>query len=67
MMKIQRFVCNMIQENCYVLSDDSSECVIVDCGAWYDTERKAILAYIRDNNLVPKHLLVPRYTKTTSL
>lgn len=57
MMKIQRFVCNMIQENCYVLSDDSNECVIVDCGAWYDTERKAILAYIRDNHLVPKHLL----------
>ncbi len=57
MIKIRRFVCNMLQENCYVLSDESGECVIVDCGAWFDNERKSIVSYIRDNNLTPKHLL----------
>ena len=57
MLKIQRFVCNMIQENCYVASDDTGECVIVDCGAFYEEERKAIVNYIKDNHLKPVHLL----------
>ncbi|MCD8291310.1 MAG: MBL fold metallo-hydrolase [Prevotella sp.] len=56
-MKIQRFVCNMFEENCYVVSDDSNECVIVDCGAFYEEEKRAIIGYIRDNNLQLKHLL----------
>ena len=41
MLKIQRFTCNMLQENCYVVSDESKECVICDCGAYYDRERDA--------------------------
>lgn len=55
--KVQRFVCNMLQENCYVVSDESRECVIIDCGAFFPEEKKEILQYIRDNNLNPKHLL----------
>lgn len=58
MLNIKRFVCNMLQENCYVASDDSKECVIIDCGAFYEEERKAIVEYIRGNQLVPRHLLV---------
>ena len=57
MIKIQRFVCNMLQENCYVLADEQGECVIVDCGAWFDNERKAIVDYITDHHLTPTHLL----------
>lgn len=57
MLKIQKFVCNMLQENCYVVSDNTNECVIIDCGAYYPEERQAIVDYIRDNNLVPKHLI----------
>lgn len=56
-LKIQRFVCNMFQENCYVASDDTQECVIVDCGALYPEERTAITNYIKDNSLTPKHLV----------
>lgn len=56
-LKIQRFVCNMLQENCYVVSDDTSECVIIDCGALYPAERVAISNYIKDNKLTPKHLV----------
>lgn len=55
--KVQRFECNMLQENCYVVSDDTRECVIIDCGAFYPEEKKEMLEYIRDNNLTPKHLL----------
>lgn len=57
MLKIERFICNMLQENCYVVSDESKECVIIDCGAFLPEERKNIVSYIRDNNLVPKHLI----------
>lgn len=56
-LKIQRFVCNMLQENCYVVSDDTQECVIIDCGAFYPEERAAIVQYIKENNLQPKHLI----------
>lgn len=56
-LRIQRFVCNMLQENCYVASDETHECVIVDCGAFYPEERTAISNYIKENNLVPKHLV----------
>lgn len=57
MLTIQKFVCNMLQENCYVMSDSTRECVIIDCGAYYPEERQAIVNYIRENQLVPKHLL----------
>lgn len=57
MLHIQRFVCNPFQENCYVVSDDTKEAVIVDCGAFYEEERKALTAYIRDNGLKPVHLI----------
>ena len=57
MINIQRFVCNMLQENCYVVSDDSKECVIIDCGAWYEEERKALKDYVETNSLTPTHLL----------
>lgn len=57
MLTIQTFTCNMLTENCYVVSDDSRECVIIDCGAFYPEEQKAIIGYIRDQRLTPVHLL----------
>ncbi len=57
MLSIKKFVCNMIQENCYVVSDETKECIIIDCGAFYEEERRAIVGYIQENHLTPKHLL----------
>jgi hydroxyacylglutathione hydrolase len=57
-MNIQRFVCNAFQENCYVVSDETNEGIIVDCGAYYEEERKAIVKYIKDNRITIKHLLL---------
>lgn len=57
MLKVERFVCNPIRENTYVVSDSSKECVIIDCGAWYDEENEAIKEYINVNGLTPKHLI----------
>ena len=42
-MKIESLVCNMLQENCYVVSDETKECVIIDCGAFYEEERRALV------------------------
>lgn len=47
----------MLQENCYVVSDETKECMIVDCGAFYPEERQVIVDYIRTNNLKPMHLV----------
>ena len=57
MFTVKRLMCNPLQENCYVVSDDSSECVIIDCGAYYQEELDALDSYIRDNGLHPVHLL----------
>lgn len=57
MIKIKRFECNMIQENCYVVSDDSHEAVVIDCGAYYAAERKAVTDYIDHEQLTVVHLL----------
>jgi len=57
MIEVKRFVCNMLQENAYVVSDESAEAVIIDCGALYDEERKAIVNYIRQHQLKPLRLL----------
>ena len=47
----------MLQENCYVVSDDTKECVIIDCGAYYEAEKLAIEKYIKTNELKPVHLI----------
>ena len=57
MLNIETFTCNMLQENCYVVSDESKECVIIDCGAYYEAEKLAIEKYITDNQLKPVHLI----------
>jgi hydroxyacylglutathione hydrolase len=57
MINVERFVCNMIEENCYVVNDETKECIIVDCGAFYPEERNAIVNYIKNNKLTPKHLI----------
>ena len=57
MITVKRFTCNVLAENCYVVSDESHEAVIIDCGVMYQEEGIAITQYIRDNGLHPVHLL----------
>lgn len=56
-MEIRRFVCNDFQENCYVVSDETKEGIIVDCGAFFPEERKAIVDYVRKNGITLRHLI----------
>ena len=57
MITIKTFSCNQLQENTYVVSDDTRECVIIDCGAYFDEEFQAIQNYIETEQLKPVHLL----------
>ena len=57
MLNIKTFICNLLSENTYVVSDETQECVIIDCGAYYDEEREAITRYIDEKQLKPVHLL----------
>lgn len=57
MMKIERFEVNPFQENCYIVSDETGEGIIIDCGAFYEEERRAVVEYVRDNGISLKHLI----------
>ena len=57
MITIKTFPCNQLQENTYVVSDDTRECVIIDCGAYFEEEFQAIQNYIETQQLKPVHLL----------
>ena len=43
--------------NCYVLSDETKEAVIIDAGCFYEEEKQALKRYIDSNSLTVKHLL----------
>ena len=47
----------MLEENCYIVSDDSLEAVIIDCGALTDSDRRQIVDYIESRHLQVKHHL----------
>lgn len=47
----------MLQENTYVVSDETGDCVVIDCGALFDNEREAIVSFIKDNWLTLRHVL----------
>lgn len=47
----------MFPVNCYVLSDDTNEAVIIDPGCFYPAEKKMLKSYLEDNGLKPVHVL----------
>ena len=57
MLHIEKFTVNMIQENCYIVNDETLDAVIIDDGAFYPEEKQAIEQYIEQNHLRPVHLL----------
>lgn len=57
MLNIKRFVCNPFQENCYIINDESGEGVIIDCGSFFEEERKAVIDYITENKITVRRLL----------
>jgi len=57
MLKIQLFVFNPLQENTYVLFDETNECVIIDPGCATHEENEELAEFIDSNKLTVKYLL----------
>jgi hydroxyacylglutathione hydrolase len=57
MMEIKIFEFNPLQENTYVLFDETKECVIIDPGCYDKNEEEALAFFIESNGLTVKMLL----------
>lgn len=57
MIKIKTFVFNPFQENTYILSDDTGECIVVDPGCYEPDEKSTLSNYITENKLTCKILV----------
>jgi glyoxylase-like metal-dependent hydrolase (beta-lactamase superfamily II) len=57
MLKIKVFVFNPVQENTYLLYDETKEAAIIDCGAYTDDEKKELSDFISEKGLTLKHVL----------
>lgn len=57
MIAIQSFVFNAFQENTYIISDETKECVVVDPGCYDEEEKKELSDYISENQLKVRILL----------
>lgn len=57
MISIHSFTFSPIQENTYVLYDESGECVIIDPGCYDEQERAQLVAFIESQKLRPVRLL----------
>lgn len=55
--KVNVFTFNALQENTYIVWDETNECVIIDPGCSDKAERHELDDFIAQNNLKPVHLL----------
>lgn len=58
MIKLKKWMMNPCQECTHILSDETGEAVIIDCGAYYPNERRHLLEYIEKEQLRPVRLLL---------
>lgn len=56
-MEVKIFAVNPLEVNCYVVSDDTKEAVIIDCGCFHPDEWVEIKNYIVKEQLKVVHLL----------
>lgn len=56
-MNIHKFIFSPIEENTYVIADDSGDCAIIDCGCYDKSENEELVSFITDNKLNPVLLL----------
>lgn len=57
MLSVKTFVCNELQENTYVVYNESKNCVIIDAGNHLKEEDEYIIGFIDRNGLKPIMLL----------
>lgn len=57
MFTITSFTFSPIEENTYVLHNESGDCLLIDPGCYSDAERQELKSFITQNQLRPKYLL----------
>jgi hydroxyacylglutathione hydrolase len=57
MMHVHKLTYNPFQENTYIVSDDTHECVIIDPGCYFREEQEHLLMYVQKNELKPVKLI----------
>lgn len=57
MLEIKTFVFNPIQENTYLVWDNTGECAIIDAGCSTKSEEDKLFRFIEENNLRPIKLI----------
>lgn len=53
MLEIRKFIVNPLQENSFVVSDETGKCIFIDPGFYFPEEKNKLKKYISDNNLDP--------------
>ena len=56
-MLVQSFTFNPFQENTYVLSDESRQCIVVDPGCYTTEEKHTLRTFIESSGLTPVKLI----------
>lgn len=57
MFLIKSFTFNPVQENTYLLYNETNDCIVIDPGAYYDTEKDEMFGFIKTNSLNPVLLI----------
>lgn len=52
-MEIKKFIFNLFAENTYILYDKSKQAIIIDPGCYSDDEKKVIVEFIEEKQLIP--------------
>lgn len=58
MIEIKTFYFNDLRVCCYIVSDTTSECVVIDPGCSSESELKRVEKYFADNSLTPVKILL---------
>lgn len=57
MINVKKFTFNPLQENTYILYDETGDCIIVDAGCYFSNEKEELTRFITDTKLRPVKLV----------
>lgn len=57
MIQTKKFTFNQVQENTFVVYDETGECAIIDAGCYFDNERLELDTFISEKQLKPVRLI----------
>lgn len=57
MIKIEKFVVNPLQENSFIIYDESGDCIFIDPGFYYEEEHDEIREFVKVKSLKPVKII----------